>query len=201
MSQIPILELKTLSDSRALVRICHNHNHLILIEQSFDYQTHEWSDKVDSSFNLPLSFVKPIWDYCKKHDSYNKLESPEKETVETSPSVFALNHSNQPRLNVSEQKPKQYTKATRKLFKAADDIDCLIGAPNYEHACLLEDFNNAYWEISSSPETAGSPLVTPKAVLPSEKEIPETPEIAKCYAPAAKRQKKNLRDQSPRLFD
>ena len=81
MSQIPILELKTLSDSRALVRICHNHNHLILIEQSFDYQTHEWSDKVDSSFNLPLSFVKPIWDYCKKHDSYNKLQSPEKETV------------------------------------------------------------------------------------------------------------------------
>ena len=64
------------------------------------------------------------------------------------------------------QKPKQYTKATRKLFKAADEVDCRIGAPNYEHACLLDDFNNAYWEISSSPETAGSLLVTP--VLPSE---------------------------------
>ena len=85
-----------------------------------------------------------------------KIQSPEKETVETSHSVFALNHSKPPKLKVLEQKPKQYTKATRKLFKAADDVGCRIGAPNYEHACLLDNFNNAYWEKSSSPETAGS---------------------------------------------
>ena len=100
-----------------------------------------------------------------------------------------------------QSKNRNSKKATRKLFKAADDVDCLIGAQNYEYACLLDDFNNAYWEISSFPETTGSLLVTPKAVLPSDKEVSETPEVAKCYAPAAKRQKKNLADQSPILFN
>ena len=58
MSQIPILELKTLSDSRALVRICHNRNHLILIEQILITKMHTQTHNLFFSAGCQ-------WEVCK----------------------------------------------------------------------------------------------------------------------------------------
>ena len=72
------LEIKKIHDSqtRTLVRTCHNYKNVALANEAFNECTGLW--RSDNSFFTPLNYIKPIVDYTKQHDIFQPTKTPEK---------------------------------------------------------------------------------------------------------------------------
>ena len=201
-----VIQPETTSHYRTLVRPCHRRKHLLIINESYDPSTKTWNPDNDK-LNLPLNYIKHIWEYAHETDSlrYTKTPSEEKLKRMRSPTAPLCRYYLRP-VTVQKQKCESFSRTTKQLFADTDDLDCRMGRGNYEEACLIEEEANIYWDMTptSSPvlhtERDFDSPSEPKFADSDEEVVPETPPASQCYAPKVKQRKVEFSDQSPELF-
>ena len=115
------LEIKKSNDSqtRTLVRTCHNYKNVSLVKETFDESM--GLSRSDNSFFIPVNYIKPIVDYSKQHDIFQLTKTPEKNTtvIDSPYSPRYIGCITPIKIKMGEDL-KNISKRTRKLFKDYD---------------------------------------------------------------------------------
>ena len=184
------LEINKTNDSqtRTLVRTCHNYMNVALMKETLDENTGLW--RSDNSFIIPVNFIKPIVDYTKQHDIFQLTKTPEKNsTVIDSPYSPRYYGCITPIKTKMGEDLKKLSKRTRNLFEDYDH-DCIEIWESQLGQLAEEEQISECWAFDQSFQLDIDSPRTPEKQLPllsnNFSDEDETPPLSHCYTPSKK---------------